>query len=163
MSSSRDRSLRPVEVVRRLRLAPDDTVADIGAGAGYFTAELAAAVPRGKVIATDLRPQVLGIALRRARAEQRLNVEVRTARRDDCALEPRSVDLAFMCRVDHHVADRIAFFRVVADTLRGSGRMAVLNFGRFFRANRLAARELGMAIVDEWWASSDHFLMVLAH
>jgi ubiquinone/menaquinone biosynthesis C-methylase UbiE len=160
--SSRDEALRPFDLVRRLRLSPAATVADIGAGAGYFTVELAEAVPRGKVIATDLRCDLLSAVLRRAKAAGRPNIETRPARRSDCTLESRSVDLAFLCQVDHHLTDRVGYFRTVEAALRDGGRMAILNFGRFFRVNLLAAREAGLELVDEWWPSSDHFLIVLS-
>lgn len=157
----RDQVARPFDVIRRLRLRSDATVADIGAGTAYFTIHLADAVPRGQVIATDIRAVALGIVRRRAAAAGCSNVQTLSARIDHSCLDPCSVDLAFLCQVDHHLANRVSYFRSVVEALRSDGRMAIMNAGRFFRANMLAGRELGMEVADEWWPSSGYFLQVL--
>ena len=59
---------RPDEVVAALGLHGDETVLDLGAGSGYFSFRLARAVPRGKVVATDLEPEMI-----RDRKSTRLN------------------------------------------------------------------------------------------
>jgi ubiquinone/menaquinone biosynthesis C-methylase UbiE len=158
----RDEMLRPAEVIRRLRLCPDAVVADIGAGTAYFTTDLAAAVPQGRVIATDIRPVSIGIIYRRALAAGRSNVETLTADRDHCRLEPNSIDLAFLCQVDHHLDDRVAYLRTVVDALRPGGRIAIINIARLLRLNQHAGRDLGLEVVDEWWPSAGYFLLVHA-
>jgi precorrin-6B methylase 2 len=157
----RDQSVRPFDLVRRLGLRPDATVADVGAGRAYFTLHLAAAVPKGSVIATDTQSVALGIVARRARAAGLANVETRAGDRDHCRLEPSSIDLAFLCQVDHHLGNRVAYLRTVVEALRSDGRIAIVNAGRRLRANQAAARELSLVTVDEWWPSSDYFLLVL--
>jgi len=46
--------------------------------------------------------------------------------------------------------------------LKPNGRIAILNIARLLRVNQNAGRELGLEVVDEWWPSSSHFLLVLA-
>jgi len=66
----RDYNTRPAEVVAALRCKPGDTVADIGAGAGYFTRRLGRAVgPRGQVWATDISVSALRWLQRRRDSE----------------------------------------------------------------------------------------------
>src|SRR5678815_2211577 len=50
----RDKWQHPDDVLRALELSPSMTVADVGAGTGYFAVRLARAVPAGEVIATDI-------------------------------------------------------------------------------------------------------------
>jgi SAM-dependent methyltransferase len=68
-----DRPMREVVertdlLIERLPLAPDDVVADIGAGTGYFTFPIARRVPDGEVLAVDIQPEML--ALLEARADE---------------------------------------------------------------------------------------------
>ena len=59
---ARDEWQRPDDVLRALQLAPEMTVADIGAGTGYFAVRLARAVPAGEVIAADVEPDMVVVA-----------------------------------------------------------------------------------------------------
>jgi len=56
---ARDRWQKPHEVIVALNLAPDATVADIGAGTGYFAARLALMVPKGRIYAADLEADMV--------------------------------------------------------------------------------------------------------
>lgn len=56
----------PNRVVRALELEPDDAVADIGAGTGYFTFRLAPHVPDGIVFAVDIEEEMLAMIKERA-------------------------------------------------------------------------------------------------
>lgn len=58
----------PSRVVRALELRPDDVVADIGAGTGYFTFRISPHVPQGKVFAVDIDEEMLDLI--RAREEE---------------------------------------------------------------------------------------------
>src|SRR5262245_40229616 len=53
---ARDAWQMPTRVIEALGLAPAATVADIGAGTGYFTVRLAKALPAGTVYAVDIEP-----------------------------------------------------------------------------------------------------------
>src|SRR5260221_6963528 len=56
----RDSWQEPEEVVRALGLKPGATVADLGAGTGYFTVRFARPVgPKGRVLAVDIDPKLL--------------------------------------------------------------------------------------------------------
>ena len=48
-------------LIQNLDLDPDDVVADISAGTGYFSFPLSARVPEGKVLAVDIQPEMLAI------------------------------------------------------------------------------------------------------
>jgi ubiquinone/menaquinone biosynthesis C-methylase UbiE len=51
----------PDDVVKAMALAPDASVADIGAGTVYFSLRIARRVPEGRVYAVDIQPEMLAI------------------------------------------------------------------------------------------------------
>ena len=123
----RDAWQKPDAVIESLELPPDAIVADVGAGTGYFTVRLARAVPQGRVIATDVEPDMVRYIDERAEKEGLTNVTaVKNAPGDPGLPEP--VDLVFLCDVVHHVADRPAFFSAAAGKLREGGRVVIVDF-----------------------------------
>src|SRR5687767_12325166 len=74
----RDAWQRPAEVVALSAITPGMTVADVGAGTGYFAAHLSRAVgDGGRVLALDVEPDMVRYLEERARREQLANVEAR--------------------------------------------------------------------------------------
>ena len=113
---------RPDALVGALALAPGDTVADVGAGDGYLTGRLAAAVgPGGRVVATDVDAAAL------ARIDARAPVETRAVDADDPGLEAGAYQLVLMAQVDHLVPDRAAYLARLRAALAPGGRVAVSN------------------------------------
>ncbi len=55
----------PARVLGLLELSGDETVVDYGAGVGYTTLPLAAALPRGRVVAVDAHAELLDELRRR--------------------------------------------------------------------------------------------------
>ena len=124
----RDAWQKPDDVLGALELAPALTVADVGAGTGYFTVRLARAVPQGQVIATDIEPDMVRYLTERARREQLSNVRAVLAGPDDPALPPASVDRILVVDVWHHVADRRKYAAGLARALRPGGFVAIVDF-----------------------------------
>ncbi len=124
---SRDAWQRPEAVIDFIGLAPDAIVADLGAGTGYFSVRFARRVPRGRVLANDIEPDMVRYLGERATKEGLDNVVPVLGRPDDPAL-PEAVDVAFMCDVYHHLEDRLAYFQAVAARLRPGGRVVIVDF-----------------------------------
>ncbi len=124
----RDAWQKPDDVIAALALAPTMTVADVGAGTGYFTVRLARALPRGQVIATDLEPDMVRYLGERAQREQLTNVRAQLAGPDDPKLAPASVDRVLVVDVWHHVADRKRYAAGLARALRPGGLVAIIDF-----------------------------------
>jgi len=125
---ARDAWQHPDEVVAALGLAPTMTVADVGAGTGYFTVRLARAVPGGQVIATDIEPDMVRYLTERAQREHLGNVRAVQATGDDPRLDPGSVDRILVVDVWHHIADRARYAKGLAAALRPGGQVAIVDF-----------------------------------
>ena len=161
LDAIRNEALHPADLVKRLKLHPDMIVADIGAGPGFFTLQLARAVPRGKVIASDVRADYLEIVLARARAAGLSNVTTEVWPASGPRLAPRSIDAAFLCQVDHYLPDRVSYFAQLRDALRPRGRVVVVNYVRHRVPDLEAAKRAGLRVIDEWAPSPPFFVLVL--
>ncbi len=125
---ARDAWQRPDDVLRALELEPALTVADVGAGTGYFAVRLARAVPQGKVFATDLEPDLVRFLSERARREQLPNLRAIQATPSASGLAERSIDRILVAHVWHHLADVDEHARGLAAALSPRGRLLVVEF-----------------------------------
>lgn len=123
----RDAWQKPHEVIDALALEPDAVVADIGAGTGYFAARLANMLPRGRVYAIDIEPDMVKYLAERARRENLPNLQAITASADDPNL-PTSVDLMLLVDVYHHIDQRERYFSRLRSSLRPGGRLVIIDF-----------------------------------
>ncbi|HEY5937619.1 MAG TPA: class I SAM-dependent methyltransferase [Kofleriaceae bacterium] len=124
----RDEWQQPDKVIAALALTPKMTVADIGAGTGYFTVRLARAVPEGEVIATDIEPEMVRYLAERAKRDQLPNVRAVATPADDPQLPPAGVDRILVVDVWHHLGDRVAYAKKLAAGLRQGGKLAIVDF-----------------------------------
>jgi SAM-dependent methyltransferase len=125
----RDKWQKPREVVAALKLEPGMTVADIGAGTGYFNRHLAEAVgPGGTVLALDAEPGMVEHMKDRAVEESTPNVRAVLVEPSDPRLPERGVDLALIVDTYHHIDDRLRYFERVKRALKPGGRLAVIDF-----------------------------------
>ncbi|HZJ67435.1 MAG TPA: class I SAM-dependent methyltransferase [Kofleriaceae bacterium] len=125
---ARDAWQRPDLVLAALELGPGMTIADIGAGTGYFSVRLARAVPDGKIIATDIEPDMIRYMTERAAREHLPNLRAVQTPPDDPQLAPGTVDRILVVDVWHHLGDRAAYARALARALRPGGKLAVVDF-----------------------------------
>jgi SAM-dependent methyltransferase len=77
--------LRPVStaMIERLGIAPDQEHLDVAAGTGEPGLSIARLAPKGRIVLTDLAPEMLDVAVRRARAQGLTNVETKVCSADD--------------------------------------------------------------------------------
>jgi ubiquinone/menaquinone biosynthesis C-methylase UbiE len=119
------------EIIAELGLEPGMTVADIGAGTGYFSREIAARVaPDGRVLAVDIIPEFLDELQARAAAAGIDNIDTVLGEVDDPGLAPDSVDLIFMGDAYHHFSEPETMLRHMHAALRPGGRMAIVDWER---------------------------------
>lgn len=120
---------KPDEIMDVLGIADGAAVADIGAGAGWFTIRLARRVgPNGVVFAQDVQPEMLGAIRRRVAREGLRNVQTRLGSDSSPNLPVRALDAVLVVDVYPEVTDRVAFLRNLAAALRPGGRIGVVNY-----------------------------------
>ena len=125
----RDAWQKPDQIMDALAIADGSTVADIGAGAGWFTIRLARRVgPNGTVYAQDVQRQMLEAIRRRVEREGLQNVQARLGEGNTPNLPGRSLDAVLVVDVYPEVEDGVAFLRNVAAALKPAGRIGVVNY-----------------------------------
>ena len=160
---ARDAWQKPELVVAAMQIAPGMTVADVGAGTGYFEPHLSRAVgPNGKVLALDVEPDMVRYLRERATREQLANVDTRQVASDDPGLPAASVDRVLVVDTWHHIANRAAYASRLAAALKPGGKVVVVDFRRDAQrgpppehriapedvARELSAGGLGASVVD---------------
>ena len=126
----RDIWQHPDQVMDTLGIAEAAIVADIGAGAGWFTVRLARRVgPNGVVYGEDVQPEMLTAISRRVAAEGLLNVRPVLGKGSDPGLPRSMLHAVLMVDAYHEIEeDRVTFLRNVAKSLRPEGRIGVVDF-----------------------------------
>jgi predicted methyltransferase len=125
----RELTQKPAEVVKIMAIAPGMTVADVGAGTGYFVPHLAKAVgPEGRVLALDIEMGMVKYLEERGRRERWTNVTARKVEPRDPGLGERSVDRVLIVNTWHHIGARAAYAFAVGRALRPGGRLVIVDF-----------------------------------
>jgi protein-L-isoaspartate O-methyltransferase len=125
----REKWQKPDQIMDALNIADGSTVADIGAGAGWFTIRLARRVgPRGTVYAQDVQRQMLEAIRRRVAKEGLANVETRLGEGSDPNLPLASLDAVLVVDVYPEVEDRVTFLRNLGLSVKPNGRIGIVNY-----------------------------------
>jgi ubiquinone/menaquinone biosynthesis C-methylase UbiE len=121
--------LPPAEVLEAMALHSGETIADVGAGTGYFSLPLAQAVgPQGKVYAVDAQEEMLSL-LRQKLDEFTLPIiELIHAEADNTGLPAFSCDHVFAANVWHEFNDHAAVLREFVRVLKADGQIAILDW-----------------------------------
>jgi ubiquinone/menaquinone biosynthesis C-methylase UbiE len=128
---ARDRLSEAEEVMDRAGITPGMTVADIGAGEGYYTIRLAARVgDKGRVLAQDVVPEVRDTLAERVNRERLDNVSVKLGEPADPKLPHNSFDRVFMVHMYHEIADPYEFLWNLRPALKPGGRVIVVDADR---------------------------------
>ena len=126
-----DREAReqPEKVLDALAIAPGSTVADVGAGTGYFTVRLASRVGKtGRVFATELQPEMLRAIDARVSAARIENVQLVLATEHGAVLPLRCCDLVLMVDVYHELVDPPGVMAGIRRALRPRGRLVLVEY-----------------------------------
>lgn len=118
----------PNRVVRALELRPDDVVADIGAGTGYFTFRISPHVPEGFVLAVDIEEKMLALIRQKMRRRGVTNIRPVLGTVEDPNLPNDSVDVAlivFTYTQFSHPREMIVNLR---ESLVGGGRLVLVEY-----------------------------------
>jgi SAM-dependent methyltransferase len=118
----------PAVLIRSLGLEPDDVIADVGAGTGYYALRIAPLVPQGKVLAVDVQPEMLQILEHKRREARLRNIHPMLGKPDDPRLAAGTVDLVLMVDVYHEFAYPREMMQGIVRALKPGGRVALVEY-----------------------------------
>jgi 2-polyprenyl-3-methyl-5-hydroxy-6-metoxy-1,4-benzoquinol methylase len=124
----REREERTDLLVGAMKLKATDSVADIGAGSGYFTMRIAPIVAEGVVYATDIQKEMLDIVTERALEEGAHNVMPVLGEIDDCGLEANSVDVVLFVDAYHEFSHPWEMMTSIVRALKPGGRVYLVEY-----------------------------------
>ena len=128
---ARDRLGEAEEVMQLAGVRPGMWVADVGAGAGYYTVRLSPVVgPKGRVLAEDIVPNARDALSERIQREKLDNVAVKLGTPDNPMLPARSFDRIFLVHMYHEVQSPYAFLWHLRDALKPDGLVVVVDSDR---------------------------------
>ncbi|WP_241488445.1 class I SAM-dependent methyltransferase [Sphingomonas sanguinis] len=132
----RDRLREADQVMDRAEIRPGMTVADIGAGEGYYTVRLAQRVGKnGRVLAEDIVAAWRDQLAERVSRERLDNVSVRLGLPADPKLPPSSFDRVLMVHMYHEIAQPYEFLWRLFPALKPDGLVVVVDANRRTRAH----------------------------
>ena len=118
---------KPGAVVEALKLTGDETIADVGAGSGYFALRFASALPRGRVYAIDVDPAMIHHIRHRTIENTIDNVEVILASPEDPKV-PKDSEIVFICDVLHHVENKSRWLQKIHGAVKKGARLVLIEY-----------------------------------
>ncbi len=128
---ARDRKNEAGEVMDKAGIKPGMTVADIGAGEGYYTIRLAERVGKdGRVLAEDIIPEVRDALAERVTRERLQSVSVRLGEPANPKLPYNSFDRVLMVHMYHEIEQPYEFLWRMRPSLKPDGLVIVVDADR---------------------------------
>ncbi len=128
-NKNREKWQKPETVVSLLGDLKNKSVADIGAGTGYFTFRIA--MKAKKVIAIDIEKEYLDILdnlKEKLPKEIQSKIETRLAKTNDPLLQPNEVDLVVIINTFSFINNKKQYLEIVRKDLRPNGKIFIVDF-----------------------------------
>jgi CAAX protease family protein len=113
----------PRQLVAQLHLTPTSRVLEVGPGPGFFSLDVARAVPRGRLELVDIQHEMLEKARRRLQRAGIRRVGFTQANAAALPFRPDLFDAAFLVAVLGEIPNPQACVACIADLLRDGGRL----------------------------------------
>jgi ubiquinone/menaquinone biosynthesis C-methylase UbiE len=127
--SEREIEELPETALDKIGIKEGMTVADVGAGVGYFTVRLGQRVgPKGKVFAVDVQPEMLSILKQRAAKANLKNIVTILGSESDPKIPPGSADLILLVDVYHEFSQPQRMLQRLGEALKNDGRLVLLEY-----------------------------------
>lgn len=140
---ARDRLGEAEEVIRLAEVVPGMSVADVGAGEGYYTVRLSPIVGRrGRVLAQDIVPATRDRLAQRVQRENLDNVAVMLGEPADPMLPKGSFDRIFLVHMYHEVTEPYEFLWHLRDGLKPGGLVIVVDSNRPVKRHGMPPKQL---------------------
>lgn len=114
--------------LKNMKLKPDEVIADIGAGSGYYSFRMAKRVSKGKVLAVDLQPEMLDIMRQKIKRNKVKNIELIQGQEANPNLTKHSVDMVLMVDVYHELSYPKEMMEQIVAALKPGGRFILLEY-----------------------------------
>lgn len=124
----REQEERTDLLLKALALKPTDVVADIGAGTGFLTFQIAPKLPQGKVLAVDIQPEMIAY-LNQGKAKRKVtNVTPILSTESDPKLDASSIDMAIMIDAYHEFSYPREMMQHLVSALKPGGRIVLVEY-----------------------------------
>jgi len=140
---ARDKVGEAEKIMDAARIMPGMTVADIGAGNGYYTVRLADRVGEsGRVLAQDIDQKAIDKLAERVARENLGNVSIKTGEPHDPRLPAQSFDRIFLVHMYHEVREPYAFLWNLRPALNKTGEIIVVDVNQPVEQHGMPPKQL---------------------
>lgn len=127
-SPERDSRLQINRVMDILKIAPGSSVADVGAGSGWFTVRASRRVgAKGEVYAEDINPEAITYIQKRLAKEGLGNVRTVVGKTDDPQLPAGKIDAVLLLKTYHEIAQPVALLKHLRESLAPNARVGIID------------------------------------
>jgi SAM-dependent methyltransferase len=124
----RDERLQINRVMDMLAIEPGRSVADIGAGSGWFTVRAARRLAgTGTVYAVDINPEAIQYIDQRAKKEQLQNIKTILSKPDNPQLPGDSVDAVLLLKTYHEISHPVVLLRSLRSSLKPGAKIGIID------------------------------------
>lgn len=117
------------KVIEAMELSEGDNIADIGGGSGYFSRPFARKVGKsGIVYCCDFAMKLLDFLQEEAKKEGLNNIVTVYAAEDRPMLPTQSIDYAFTCNTNHHISNRVEYYKNLKRVLRPGAKVVIVDW-----------------------------------
>ncbi len=115
-------------VIEKIQIPVNGTIADIGAGTGYYAFKLSPKVPKGKVYAVEIQDEMIRLLNKKKQSVKDSVVEVIKGTIQSPNLPANSVDLAIMVDVYHELEFPQEMLQAIKKTLKPNGKILLIEY-----------------------------------
>lgn len=114
--------------ISKIEVPVNASIADIGAGTGYYSFRLAAKVPRGRVYAVEIQEELIDLLRKKKAALKDSIVQVIKGSVKAPNLPDQSVDLALMVDVYHELEFPKEMLQALKSALKPGGKILLIEY-----------------------------------
>ncbi len=118
----------PDKVIHLIKLRPDEILADIGAGSGYYSLRLAKKFPKSQIIAIDIQEEMLAFLDEKISQSHTQNIRTHLGKIDGLNLPPATIDAALIVDAYHEFSHPYEMMKSLVNALRPGGRLFLLEY-----------------------------------
>ncbi len=126
--AERDKDENSSLLVKNLDIKPGITIADVGAGSGYYTVRMSKILKGGKIYAVDVQPEMIEYLNKRIKKDKLTNVVTVLGEEQKLNLPDSSVDLMVLVDVYHEFSFPYEMGRSMMAALKPGGKLYMIEF-----------------------------------